>query len=63
MLKRSFGALQVRIRLAVFSFFILSIVLLYFVKYKSCRVFSDTWLGLTPLHVRPAPCQHLRHDS
>ncbi|KAK9813862.1 hypothetical protein WJX73_002319 [Symbiochloris irregularis] len=43
--------LMVRIRLAVFSFFILSIVLLYFVKYKSCRVFSDTWLGLTPLHI------------
>lgn len=44
--------LQVRLRLAVFTFFILSIVLLFFVKHKSCRAFTDTWLGLLPLHVR-----------
>ncbi|KAK9807443.1 hypothetical protein WJX73_007832 [Symbiochloris irregularis] len=43
--------LMVRLRLGVFAFFILSIVLLYFIKYNSCRVYADTWLGLTPLHI------------
>ena len=41
-----------RLRLAVFSLFILSIVLLFFVKHGSCRAYTDTWLGLLPLHVR-----------
>ncbi|KAK9807450.1 hypothetical protein WJX73_008432 [Symbiochloris irregularis] len=43
--------LMVRVRLAVFFFFILSILLLYFVNYKSCRGYTATWLGLTPLHI------------
>ena len=36
---------QVRLRLAMFAFFILSIVLLFFVDAKSCRSYEDTWLG------------------
>ena len=43
--------MQVRLRLSVFSFFVLSIVLLFFVNNTACRSFVDTWLGLLPLHV------------
>ena len=41
--------MQARLRLAVFCFFVVSMVLLFYVRYKSCRAYEQTWLGLLPL--------------
>ena len=40
--------MQVRLRLAMFAFFILSITLLNFVRYARCWSYLDMWLGLLP---------------
>ncbi|KAK9814385.1 hypothetical protein WJX72_004954 [[Myrmecia] bisecta] len=43
--------LQMRMRATVFTFFILSITLLWLVRPACCAAFAFTWLGLLPMQV------------
>ena len=51
---------QTRLRLAIFVTFIMTIMLLYYVEYKSCRSFEATWYAASPARAVIASCTGLR---
>lgn len=53
--------LHMRLRVAVVVFFALSITLLWFVKYNSCRSYIQTWAGILPVQVGQPTLSFLDH--